>query len=166
MLYDGDIFERNGRRYKVAFPHDDSGDTPWDRQSFGVVSDYKHHAFGQGTKPPKKPGEMILYWDRGTYRTFDFAETCRQYRNEGCTRKEAAESAMADFKLFKGWCEDRWTYVGVVVTLLDDDDEKTDKSASLWGIESDADDYLETTAYELADDAAHWEVEELGEPVL
>lgn len=52
MLYDGDIIEHDGARFRVEFPFDDSGDTPWERDDgHGEVSDWKRHAFGQGSKP-------------------------------------------------------------------------------------------------------------------
>lgn len=64
MLYDGDIIEHDGARFRVEFPFDDSGDTPWERDDgHGEVSDWKRHAFGQGSKPPKRAGELILCWD-------------------------------------------------------------------------------------------------------
>lgn len=65
-------------------------------------------------------------------------------------RAYAAAAAEADFKRLDDWCNDRWHYVGCVVTLLDDDGDDTDHSASLWGIESDDGDYLAETARELA----------------
>jgi hypothetical protein len=74
-----------------------------------------------------------------------------QHRATMTERQYAAGAALANFKRLKDWCDDRWHYVGCVVTLLDDDDEETGETESLWGIESDCDDYLQETARELAD---------------
>jgi hypothetical protein len=71
-------------------------------------------------------------------------------------RAYAAAAALADFDRLRRWCADDWCYVGVIVTLVDDDeDEMPEFSASVWGIESDASDYLEETARELADEVLH-----------
>lgn len=59
-------------------------------------------------------------------------------------RAYAAAAAMADYDRLRGWCDDQWCYVGVIVT-----DDETGESESLWGIESDADDYLHEVAAEL-----------------
>lgn len=61
----------------------------------------------------------------------------------------AAAAAMADFKRLRDWCNDEWCYVGVIVELLDDEGEPTGETASLWGIESDCDEYLAEVAIEL-----------------
>lgn len=68
-------------------------------------------------------------------------------------RAYAAAAAMADFDRLRRWCAGHWCYVGVVVELCDDEGETVGGySASLWGIESDAGDYLEEVARELADE--------------
>ena len=83
MLYDGDIIEHDGARFRVEFPFDDSGRAPWEDDGHGEVSDWKRHAFGQGSKPPKRPGELILCWDHGSYRTYDFKGACEIARRGG-----------------------------------------------------------------------------------
>lgn len=64
-------------------------------------------------------------------------------------RQCAAAGAMADYDRLRRWCDDQWHYVGVIVESLDEDGEVID-SASLWGIEDDAEDYLDEVARELA----------------
>lgn len=66
-------------------------------------------------------------------------------------RAYAAAAAEADFARLKAWCEDDWYYVGVIVTASREGIELG--SASLWGIESDAEDYLVEVANELAEQA-------------
>ena len=55
--------------------------------------------------------------------------------------------------LMRQWCDGYWSYVGVVVTAqCPCCEDFTGPSASLWGIESDAGDYLEEVARELAEE--------------
>jgi hypothetical protein len=162
MLFDNDTFERGGRTFRVNFPHDSDHGAPWEEcDGHGPVSEWRRHREGMGSKPPKAPGEMILHWDRGSYRTYDFAEAVRIAKRDGWdtapygegTRGErAARAAMADFNRLRQWCSDQWHYVGVEVTALDSDGDATHESESVWGIESDCYSYLEDTAHELADD--------------
>ena len=117
-----------------------------------------------GTTRAKLPGEVIIAQDRGSYRYYDFAEACRIARREGwdaepynngqeTKRQQAAKAARADMERMRQWCDNYWSYVGVVVTAhCDCCDRFTGRSASLWGIESDAGDYLEEVARELADE--------------
>jgi hypothetical protein len=55
------------------------------------------------------------------------------------------------------WCEDRWTWVGVVLSYTVKDHAGNvgtfDYVESCWGIESDAADYFNEVAQELLDEA-------------
>lgn len=63
------------------------------------------------------------------------------------SKKEyAAGAAMVDYERLRQWCNDQWSYVGIIVTH--DDSGETE---SLWGIESDSPEYHEEVAQELAD---------------
>ena len=64
-------------------------------------------------------------------------------------RQYAAAAAMADYDRLRRWCNGGWHYVGVVVESLDEECDVID-SASIWGIESDAGDYLDEVAQDLA----------------
>lgn len=63
-------------------------------------------------------------------------------------RAYASKAALADFNRLRDWCDYRWNYVGVIVTASRAGIELA--SDSLWGIESDAGDYLATVADECA----------------
>jgi hypothetical protein len=65
---------------------------------------------------------------------------------------KAAAAAMADFERLRGWCNDEWHWCGVVVTL---NTGGTEHEASLWGIESDADDYIEEVISDLMHQCLH-----------
>lgn len=64
----------------------------------------------------------------------------------------AAEAVKRDLARMLAWANDEWHYVGVIVTMLDDDNETPRPlySDALWGIESDCGEYIEETAHELA----------------
>jgi hypothetical protein len=55
----------------------------------------------------------------------------------------------SDYERLRQFCTDQWHYCGIVVTLLDADDEPDSVNASLWGIESDCTDYHEEVINEL-----------------
>lgn len=171
MLYDGEEFEHNGNRFRVAFPPDDAMGAPWkEHDGHGPVSDWRHGSRWGHCYASKKPGERPLHTDGGSTCFYDFAEAVRIAKRDGwmsnadvlalsdpnrqkLTRSQlAARAAEEDFQRLKAWCDDKWSWTGVVVTLLDDDGDATDETASLWGIESDAGGYLEEVARELADE--------------
>jgi hypothetical protein len=58
---------------------------------------------------------------------------------------------MADYDRLRKWCSDQWHYCGIVVTAYREGIALG--SASLWGIESDAGDYLLEVANELLPEA-------------
>ena len=141
--------------FLVEIMDDSDHGTPWENEDgHGTVTDW--------TTRDKAPGELILNEDRGRKRFYDFAEACRTARADGWNakpydvpgetpRQRAAKAARADFERLRDWCLDRWQYVGVVVTRLDrHGNPMRHERDSLWGIESDAGDYLETVAAELA----------------
>jgi hypothetical protein len=79
------------------------------------------------------------------------ADVYAQHRATMTARQYAAAAATADFERLRGWCNDEWSYVGVIVTASRNGIELG--SASLWRIESDDGEYLLETANELADEA-------------
>lgn len=164
-MYDNDTIEVDGKTFRVTIPYDDCGDKPWEREDgHGPVSEWRRA--GYSGRSPKAPGERELCNDHGSARFYDFAEACHIARRDGwgfdgkgvaawqaeglSLRQIAARAAEADFTRLYDWCNDRWQYVGVVVELLDSEGEGTGETDSLWGVESDAGDYLEEVARECA----------------
>ena len=136
--------------------YDDFGETPWTRDDgVGPVSDW--------TLRDKRPGERVLSADGRRCRFYDFAEAVKIARRDGwgitnpapgMTKGQIAQAAAEqDFKRMADWCADRWQYVGVVVSVSRNGIMLDSHAASLWGIESDAGDYLTETADELIDEA-------------
>lgn len=78
-----------------------------------------------------------------------------QHKASMTPRAYAAGAAEADFERLRQWCNDEWTYVGIVVDLLDDEGDPMGETESLWGIESDASEYLDEVAHELAGEILH-----------
>lgn len=74
-----------------------------------------------------------------------------------------AEAVRRDYEHLRGWANDQWHFVGVIVTLLGDDEDQddlvpTDYGHALWGIEDTDPAYIRSTADELIDEvvrAAH-----------
>jgi len=140
--------------FRVSFEEDTDSGEPWKEcDGHGPVSDW--------VSRDKFPGEFVLNGGRhGSKRFYDYAEACRIARRDGwdakpyndgsqTKRQQAAKAALSDFNYLRGWCVGDWQYVGVVVTLLDDNGEETSVSGSLWGVE-DQNDYHHTAALELA----------------
>jgi hypothetical protein len=146
----------------TTVPDEDMG-PPWEEHDgHGVVSDWTRHG--------KAPGERVLLAARdGSRRFYHVADTLEIARRDGWgisdadraalvarlgrdpTQREITAAAVdADFDRMRQWCNDEWHWCGVVVELLDVDGEPTGDLESVWGIESDAGEYLEETARELA----------------
>lgn len=179
-MYSHDTFEHRGLTFCATIEHDDGMGHPWDEHDgHGPVREIR--ACSYSGRPVKRPGERILMFDRSYGWAYDWQAAMQQARAEGWG---LADEAMADlekklghaptpgevihaaverdFDHLRRYATDQWHWVGVVVTLLDMDDEPTDQRASLWGMESDCDDYLESVRIELADQIA----DEVGDDTI
>jgi hypothetical protein len=149
-----ETIELNGLTFQVEHVPDDTHGAPWEEcDGHGIVSEW--------TTRDKKPGERVLCSDRGSKRYYDFEETVKLALKDawgvkdaqGKTKRQiAAEAVERDFEFLRGWCNDEWYYVGVIVTLLDIEGEATRERESLWGVESCSTDYLDEVAKELAEE--------------
>lgn len=138
-------------KFKVELLDDVDMGAPWENSDgHGTVSEW--------TTRPKRGGELLLNQDRNSKRYYDFAGACRTALCDGwnmaTTKEQAAEAARADYEFLRAWCKDEWRYVGVVVTLLDDDGKPTEVSDALWGVET-LGDYHEIQARTMVDDLVH-----------
>lgn len=146
----GQTIELDGFTITARTERDDDATPPWKRED-------GHGEVLEWTSRDKKAGELTLY----TGRYYDFAGAVKMARRdgwgitsppEGATKRQiAALAAREDFERLRRWCNDDWSYVGVVVTVSARGVELG--SASFWGIESDACDYLLDVANELLPDA-------------
>lgn len=174
ILFDGDTFTHAGTQFIVSFENDEDHGAPWDNEDgHGPVSEW--------TSRDKKPGERVLSSDRSSKRFYDFAEATRIAKRErwGAGQEwldafftkhgraptpgeETAQAVERDFEHLRGWANDEWHYVGVCVRHVSQDaDERY--SYALWGIESDAEEYLTETTYELADECGRAIESEIAE---
>jgi hypothetical protein len=128
-----------GYTFHIDFDYDQDTGAPWEENDgHGIVSEWTTRA--------KQPGERVLVVDRHSKRYYDVAGTLKLARKDGwgvsdpregeTKRQQLARAVEQDFAYLQGWANDDWHYVGVTVTLLDEDGEKTDISTSLWGVET------------------------------
>ena len=134
---------------------DDTMGAPWqEHDGHGDVSEWTTRA--------KRPGELVLRSDCGKRRFYDFAGSVATALAEGwdakpyntgqeTKRQQAAKAARADFERLRAWCNDEWHWCGVQVSVSRKGTHLG--SASLWGIESDAGEYLTKVAEELVPEA-------------
>lgn len=146
---------KEGRVFEVTVEYDNTVRVPWlEEDGHGPVSGWVCRS--------KRPGERVLGSTGTSHLYYDFAAAIRIARTdgwdappfgEGTRRQRAARAVEADFRRLKDWYEDRWHYVGVVVTERCPCCNKfTGPSSSLWGIESDAGEYLDEVANILIDE--------------
>ena len=148
----------DGHDFTVSHEYDDSAGAPWENSDgHGPVSSY--------TNRRKRPGELVLIQTpNGSRRFYDYATAREQARRDGwglhpsqldaltarlgrlpTQRQIHHQAVMSDFDYLRGWCNDDWHYVGVIVTHT-----ATGLSTSLWGIDSNAHTYLDEVARDLA----------------
>lgn len=137
--YDTDTKEFNGRKFKVAYYYDEDMGAPWqEHDGHGVISGWERR--------DKTPGERILAEDKRFKLFYDVQTTMKKAKAEGWATQDtltksrgerAAAAVEADFKRMQAWINNDWHWTIVKVTLLDEDGEETQHSASLGGVESD-----------------------------
>jgi hypothetical protein len=173
-VYDGQVVESGGFRFRINIERDDHSGPPWeDSDGHGPVSEW--------TTRGKAPGETVLSADGRSKRYYNVAEAIKIAKrdgwdaepyNTGTKGERAARAVKRDFEYLKGWCNDEWWYVGVIVTLLPGDgsefptDTETDYSHALWGIESISDEYLAAEAQEHIDEILAEKAEEAAQAAL
>lgn len=135
----------NGRTAKVDFVPDSDHGAPWKEcDGHGVVSEW--------TTRSKKAGERVLCCEGRKKRYYDFAESIRLAKRdgwgvsntpEGATKGQIAALAVeSDFEYLRQWCEDLWSYIGIQITVTNEEGEQVDAD-SLWGVETYKDYHLD-----------------------
>lgn len=152
--YETKDIEHNGAAYRVEYHYDEDMGAPWEEHDgHGIVSDW--------TSRSKRAGEVSIAEDRGSHRFYDVAATTELAKRDGwgLSPEEAAgltpgqvtaRAVQRDLEFCRGWLNDEWHWMGVVVfPLTVDGDELKSKTQALWGLESTAGDYLDEVAQEL-----------------
>lgn len=161
-----ETFKHKGLHFSVETEHDTDMGPPWEEHDgHGVVSEW--------TTRPKRAGERVLcedFWTRRRY--YDIQASMAIAKRDGwginperrakleamkggalSPGEIAALAVAADFDRLRAWCDDRWDWCVVVVTLLDTDGEPTWERAYLGGVESDSDDdYIMECAEDMAEE--------------
>lgn len=160
-IYDGDIVEYQGLKFRVQFPEDCDADAPWENgDGYGVIS--------EKTSRNKRPGERVIgQSDYGARHLYDWQASMQKARAEGWDAEpygsgtpgeRAARAVQADYDFHNAWLNDEWRFVGCIVTLCED--EGTEDAC--WGFETYKDYHMEA-AWEMIEhmaDAHHKAVAE------
>lgn len=155
-----EIIGHRGVTVRIEYFYDSDAGCPWENSDgHGVI----RSAYSYYGKPEKKPGEVLIQGERGSYHIYDWQESTRIAKRDGwgvsnppagLTKRQTIQLAVkADFDFLRGWLNDDWHYVGVVCTVLDSDGEDTNESDSCWGFES-LNEYHETAGREMAESLA------------
>lgn len=156
-----------GYSLRVKIENDDCSDAPWDRDS--GHGEIRHEWCRRYGTPKLAQGETILYRDGCDYWIYNQGAAFVTARRDGwglstdslakLTRKLGkkptrsqirAEAVRQDMAFLRGYLSNDWNYVGLYVTLHDAAGVEV-SADSLWGIESNAGDYLLEVAAECAD---------------
>ncbi len=124
--------------------YDEDMGPPWkEHDGHGPVSDWERRK--------KRPGERILSGSRfDSRRLYDVEEATKIAKRDGWDSKpyktgtegqQAARAVEADFQRMRAWCNDEWTWVGVRLSVSKGGIVLDEHAASLWGIESDSNDF-------------------------
>jgi hypothetical protein len=176
-MYDGQTFELRGMTFRFRTEADTDHGAPWEEEDgHGPVSEWRRSSDYTG-RPAKRAGERMLCNDgrgHGSARFYDVREAMRIAKRDGWGISEPERAKLAaklgreptrgdicaravemDFDYLRRWCNDDWSYIGVIVELLDEDEEPTGEGEALWGVGSDSSEYIDETAHELAGEIAH-----------
>lgn len=133
----------------VRIERDEDMGPPWEENDcYGKVSKWERR--------DKRAGERILCESHGAKRFYDYAGAIQTAKKEGWdappfktgTKGEQAVRAVErDFEHLQDWCEDRWHYAYVIVTLRDAKGKEAGVD-SLGGVE-DSDGYDREQAAEM-----------------
>lgn len=161
---DGDTISctKNGYVVTARIESDTDMGPPWkEHEGHGVVSDWRPYS-------SKRPGERVLNADGDACRFYDWSASIELAKRDGWdappyntgTKGEQAERAVQrDFESLKAWCEDKWSWCGVVLSVSLNGVMLDNYAASLWGIalnhphSEDGNACLTEVANELLDDA-------------
>lgn len=145
-----------GYSVRCKLADDDTGFAPWEQcEALAVPITLPRYA---STVDGELSGHMRID-TRDDVLYYPFADAVRKWRADNdqyCLKDgraqrqaQAVAAARAEYDFFRSWLRENWSYVGVIVELLDDDGAVIG-SDSLWGIESNSDDYLLETANDMA----------------
>ena len=147
IYQDGETFEYKGRTLRVRIESDDHVSAPWkEDDGHGVVLDWQRTL---SEDEAKAQGLWLLNSERGSARYYDarasLALAIKDCWGLGKSMSAKRRAVKRDFDYLYGWCNDQWSYVGIVGETVDGKENE-----SLWGIESNAHEHIAETVQELA----------------
>lgn len=126
----------DGREVTVTSEPDDSGDSPFDRDDC-MGSIHWPSRFDEGRRPDGCDGSA---------RKFDTRSGPVWWMPSGMLADESQEIIAQVAERVRAYFREDWSYVGIVVKVrelpCDCCGHRRENVSSLWGIESDADDYF------------------------
>lgn len=165
-------FTYAGFNFRAECAHDPHMGCPWEEyDGHGPVRESSRESFTSRRRPgDKKPGERVLWAERGSFLLYDWQGAMKIARRDGWglsdedraslavrlgrapTRGEVCAEAVArDFDRLRRWANSEWWWVDIRVTLLDVEGEPVEEFQEyLGGIESDSPDYAKERARDLA----------------
>jgi len=146
-------YTAQGVTVRIEYHYDSDSGEPWKESDGHGPVRYVRCSYG---RPDKRPGERVMHSDRHGCWLYDWQAACKTARADGWNvppydaPNRIERAVRADFDYLSGYLSQDWHYVGLVVTLLDDDGNEL-VSDSLWGLES-LNDYHEGEAQRMADE--------------
>lgn len=162
-------FEHAGRKWAASVYRDDDQPKPWERSDGHGVVLYLPRA---GDALPKGARRMApnsaYYYDQNATELVaqrdcwglcaeDKAKLAKKLGRQLTDADVLAAAVESDYRFLSGWVKNYWHYVGVAVQGLALDGTRLGRTydCALWGIESNAKDYIKEVAIELADQWLH-----------
>lgn len=137
----------NGWKATIKLEQDTDMRPPWqEHDGHGVVLDWGSH--------DEYRENWELCSDRRSYRYYDFKASLEIALRDGwgtppyhlrAKLERAVWAVRADYEYLRRWCNDEWYWVGLIVTL-EDENGKEIAEESVWGFDSDSEDYLASEA--------------------
>lgn len=134
----------NGWYWKVKFEHDSDHERPEEWDDGRGITSWERRSL------EKWEHGWVLVWDRYSPLLYDYKASLEKALKDGWdappyhtgTKLEQATRAVKqDYDYLRGYYNQDWWYVGMIVELYDEDDHLIDED-SCWGYESNCMDYL------------------------
>lgn len=135
----GDTISCNvdGLEITATIIHDEDSGPPWEETDMhGEVSEW--------TSRLKRPGERVLCSDKSSNRFYDYAGAIKRAKSEGWdtepygtgTKGERAVRAVEEsLDVLKAWCENKWHWCGVVLSVSKNSVVLQSNAAAIWSVD-------------------------------